>query len=58
MPVHYFDEASSISFGRAGRYAMETLLSLGSWYSHRLGLQRSALFEPRSPDPRPADPAR
>jgi len=47
MPVHYFEDASSISVRRAGSYALETLGSLGAWYLHRSGLRRSPLFEPR-----------
>lgn len=45
MPVRYFDEASSISLGRASSYALSTLGSLGLWYAHRLRLRRSPLFD-------------
>ncbi len=46
MPVHYFEEASSISLRRASTYAMATLGSLAAWYAHRLHLRRSPLFAP------------
>lgn len=45
MPVRYFDEASSISLGRATSYAAETLTSLAAWYLHRLKLRSSPLFD-------------
>jgi glycosyltransferase involved in cell wall biosynthesis len=48
MPVRYFEEASSISFGRASTYALSTLGTLAAWYGHRLQLRRSPLFA-RSP---------
>jgi hypothetical protein len=51
MPVRYFEEASSISFGRASTYAMATLGSLASWYGHRLRLRRSPLFARSRPAP-------
>ncbi len=47
IPVRYFDEASSIRFGPAARYAVRTLWTFVVWYAHRLGLRRSPLFSPR-----------
>jgi glycosyltransferase involved in cell wall biosynthesis len=52
VPVRYMKEASSISFHRSVTYGLGTLGVLAQWTLHRLGLARSAIFEPR-PD-RPA----
>lgn len=44
VPVRYFDEASSINFGRSVRYGLSTLGVLGQFWLHRLKLWRSAMF--------------
>ena len=56
IPVRYFDEASSIEFLSASRYAIHTLWTFVVWFAHRSGLRRSPLFTPRS-DVRPDAPA-
>jgi glycosyltransferase involved in cell wall biosynthesis len=48
VPVRYFNEASSIDFRRSVRYGLGTLLTLGQFVAHRLGLVRLSLFEPES----------
>ena len=48
MPVRYFEEASSIGFRRASRYALATLVTFGSWLAHRTRVRRSRRFEPRA----------
>ncbi|MCS6850377.1 MAG: glycosyltransferase family 2 protein [Gemmataceae bacterium] len=48
VPVRYFAEASSINFVRSVRYGLGTLGVVGAYWLHRLGVRRSALFEPRS----------
>jgi glycosyltransferase involved in cell wall biosynthesis len=45
VPVRYFAEASSINFRRCLTYGLGTLGVLGTFWSHRLGLRRSTLFE-------------
>ncbi len=45
VPVRYFDEASSINFGRSTTYALLTLRTFLQWHGHRLGLP-CALFQP------------
>ncbi len=44
MPVRYFEEASSINFGRSIRYGLASLWALWVFSLHRLGLINSALF--------------
>lgn len=48
VPVRYFEEASSISFGRSTRYALATLWTFVRWTAHRLRLYRFPLVEPPS----------
>jgi glycosyltransferase involved in cell wall biosynthesis len=45
VPVRYFDEASSINFRRSVTYGLRTLGVLLQFWSHRLGLMRSELFQ-------------
>jgi glycosyltransferase involved in cell wall biosynthesis len=45
VPVRYFDEASSINFGRSTTYALLTLHTFLQWHAHRLGLSCD-LFRP------------
>ncbi len=47
VPVRYFDEASSINFGRSVTYGTRTLMVLGQFWLHRLGIWRSPLFQKR-----------
>jgi len=44
VPVRYFDEASSINFGRSLRYGLLTLGVVGQYWLDRLGLVRSSRF--------------
>jgi len=44
IPVRYFDEASSIGFLPAAKYAVQTMGVFAQWFAHRLGLRRSSLF--------------
>ena len=44
VPALYFDEASSINFGRSVKYGLETLLTVGKYILHRTGIKRFALF--------------
>jgi hypothetical protein len=44
IPVRYFDEASSIGFLPAAKYAVQTMGVFAQWFAHRLGLRRSGLF--------------
>jgi hypothetical protein len=46
MPVRYFEEASSISFARASKYAVQTLWTLLVLQLHRWKLIESSLFSP------------
>jgi glycosyltransferase involved in cell wall biosynthesis len=43
-PVRYFDEASSIGFRAATRYALLTLWTFLGWYLHLFRITRSPLF--------------
>lgn len=45
VPVRYFKEASSINFRRSVRYGVSTLVTMGQFWMHRLGLSHSRLFE-------------
>jgi glycosyltransferase involved in cell wall biosynthesis len=47
VPVRYFDEASSINFGRSVKYGLSTLGVVGQYWLNRLGLVRSSLFKPK-----------
>jgi glycosyltransferase involved in cell wall biosynthesis len=47
VPVRYFDEASSINFGRSVKYGLGTLGVMAQYWLNRLGLKRSPLFKPR-----------
>lgn len=49
VPVRYFDEASSINFGRSVTYGLRTLQVLWQFWLHRLGIWRSPLFQKREP---------
>lgn len=49
VPVRYFDEASSINFGRSVTYGTRTLQVLAQYWLNRLGICRSALFQKREP---------
>lgn len=44
VPVRYFDEASSINFGRSTKYGLCTLGVLAVYWLNRLGLRKSKLF--------------
>lgn len=44
VPVRYFDEASSINFGRSMKYGLSTLGVLSVYWMNRLGIRRSKLF--------------
>jgi len=48
VPVRYFDEASSINFGRSVRYGLSTLGVMGVYWLNRLGIRKSKLFQARS----------
>lgn len=50
VPVRYFDEASSINFGRSVKYGLATLGVLSVYWMNRLGLRRSKLFAAPEPD--------
>ncbi len=54
IPCRYFDEASSIRFGRSVRYGLATLGVLAKFWVQRLGLGSFPLFEPRVEEPRGA----
>jgi glycosyltransferase involved in cell wall biosynthesis len=45
VPVRYFDEASSINFGRSMKYGLSTLAVLASYWFNRLGIRKSKLFK-------------
>ena len=47
VPVRYFQEASSINFGRSVKYGLSTLSVVMRFWLHRLRLWRSDLFRPR-----------
>jgi glycosyltransferase involved in cell wall biosynthesis len=49
VPVRYFDEASSINFGRSVTYGLRTLQVLAQYWLNRLGICRSELFQQREP---------
>jgi glycosyltransferase involved in cell wall biosynthesis len=48
-PTRYFEEASSIGLGRSLRYGVLCCVTALQFRLHRLGVLRSALFEPRGP---------
>ena len=48
VPVRYFDEASSINFGRSVVYGLCTLGAVGVYWLDRLRLYRSPLFRPKN----------
>ncbi len=48
VPVRYFDEASSINFGRSVTYGNRTLAVMAQFWLHRLRIWRSPLFEPKT----------
>jgi hypothetical protein len=48
VPVRYFDEASSINFGRSCQYGLSTLGVMGVYWLNRLGIRKSNLFKARS----------
>lgn len=54
VPVRYFDEASSINFQRSLKYGLYTLGVMAQFWLNRLGLTRSAIFQPRPVDISPA----
>lgn len=47
VPVRYFDEASSINFGRSVTYGTRTLAVMAQFWLHRLRICRSPLFQKR-----------
>jgi len=47
VPVRYFEEASSINFGRSMRYGLATLWTLVQFWAHKLGIIRCPLFVPQ-----------
>jgi glycosyltransferase involved in cell wall biosynthesis len=47
VPVRYFDEASSINFGRSVTYGLQTLGAVGSYWMQRLRLRNSPIFRPK-----------
>ena len=47
VPVRYFDEASSINFGRSVTYGLRTVQVLMQFWLHRLRIWRSPLFQMR-----------
>ncbi len=47
VPVRYFDEASSINFGRSVTYGLRTVQVLWQFWLHRMGVWRSPLFQKR-----------
>ncbi len=47
VPVRYFDEASSINFGRSVTYGTRTLGVMAQFWLHRLKICRSPLFQKR-----------
>jgi glycosyltransferase involved in cell wall biosynthesis len=49
VPVRYFDEASSINFGRSVKYGLNTLGVVAQYWLNRLGIVRSKLFRPKDP---------
>jgi glycosyltransferase involved in cell wall biosynthesis len=49
VPVRYFDEASSINFGRSVTYGLRTVQVLWQFWLHRLGIWRNPLFQKRDP---------
>ncbi|MDR2427094.1 MAG: glycosyltransferase family 2 protein [Endomicrobium sp.] len=46
VPAKYFDEASSINFGRSLKYGLETLWILIRYILHKWHIYRSAMFLP------------
>jgi len=50
VPVRYFDEASSINFGRSMKYGLATLGVLSVYWMNRLRLRRSKLFAALEPN--------
>ena len=44
VPVRYFDETSSINFGRSVKYGLSTLGVMGVYWLNRLGIRKSKLF--------------
>jgi glycosyltransferase involved in cell wall biosynthesis len=53
VPVRYFDEASSINFGRSMKYGLSTLTVLASYWLNRIGIRKSKLFKQLETDSRP-----
>ncbi len=47
VPVRYFDEASSINFGRSVTYGLRTLQVLWQFWLHHMGVWRNPLFQKR-----------
>jgi glycosyltransferase involved in cell wall biosynthesis len=47
VPVRYFDDASSISYGDSTRYALRTLGTFVEWYAHKLGVRDAPRFRAR-----------
>jgi hypothetical protein len=46
-PTKYFEEASSISFGRSAIYGWGVLKTTARFMAHKFGITKSRLFEPR-----------
>jgi len=52
VPTRYMPEASSINWRRSLVYGFGTLWTVAEYWLHHLGLRRSPLFSPRTPDER------
>jgi hypothetical protein len=48
VPVRYFEEASSINFGRSMKYGLATLGVVARYYAHCWRIRRSPLFKAKS----------
>ena len=53
VPVRYFKEASSINFRRSAEYGLRTLITLGQFVLHKLGLVKFRIFERHPPGTSP-----
>jgi len=47
VPAKYFNEASSINFVRSTKYGLETLLNIGKYLLHRIGIIKFRMFLPK-----------
>lgn len=48
VPAKYFEEASSINFGRSVKYGLETLLAVARYRLHTAGIRHDPMFAPRT----------